>query len=321
MLRLLEPVRRHRIRFMAVLAALAAAGAGLVVVPQLASAAAPVPITISVGKAHMTQVTVPAQDSKYSAFVFKDAEFAVPFRTSAPLSTSTTTKVTLSIDSGKTKSIVLGTVDLAPNDQDSEIIAPSGLPTVANNVTLTISVKGSSVTPGTTTVDVVGTHVSSAVALTGIGAGGGPGVPCNPTSTPGDQTCGDLVFPEGATVPAQLLTQGLCTTDCKFSGGSVLQWLATLSGVDTTHPVTFIAKCDKSLCSGKGIKSYHVFAQTDIKDTGGNPVFPTESLPCSSKGVVDTGKDFCTDYVQSTRDGAGDVLLYVLFAADAKIIW
>jgi hypothetical protein len=81
------------------------------------------------------------------------------------------------------------------------------------------------------------------------------------------------------------------------------------------NPVVFVAKCDKSLCAGKGIKTYTLKVQTDLGTA------PIVSPPCAAKGVVDSGKDFCTDYVQSTRDGAGDVLLYVLFAADAKIIW
>jgi hypothetical protein len=317
MSRLLEPVRRRRIQFVAVLAAFVAAAAGLVVVPQLAAAAPPVSATITAGKAYMPDIPVPAASTKYSGFVVRDTAFVVPFTTDVPLSTSAATKVSLTVDSGRNKGLVLGTTDLEADATAGAITAASGLPTPANNITLTVSAKGSGIASGTTTVDVVSTHVSSTATLTGIGAGGGAGVPCAPTSTPGDQTCGDLLIPEGLPVPDQLLTQGLCTAACKYkSGGSVLQWLATLgAGVDREHPVVFVAKCDKSLCSGKGIKSYTVTAQTDIAHA------PKTSPACLSKGVVNPNEDFCTDYVQSTRDGAGDVLLVVLFAADAKIIW
>ncbi len=307
---LLEPVRRHRRRAVASLAVLAAAATGLVVAPQLASAAPPVAVVITAGPV-TSSVAVPATPDKYAPFVIKGVDFSVHFAISAALSSKTT--FALTVDSGPDKGLVLGTYDLPKNGLSGDIDAATGVPTAANNVSLKVSAKGT--TPGTTKVDVVSKFVTSTGGLTGIGAGGGVGVPCAPTSTPGDQTCGDLVIPAGITVPAQLLTQGLCTADCRFNGGSVLQWLATLPGVDNTHPVTFIAKCDKSLCAGKGVSSYSVKVQTNLA------LAPAVSQPCAAKGVVDAGKEFCTDYVQSKRDGAGDVLLVVLFAADAKIIW
>ena len=316
--RLIDPVRRHRDRIVAGLVVLLAGAAALVVVPPMASAAPPPTVVITAGRTSMTGVDVPADSAKYSPFVFKDAAFHVHF-TAAP-AFSTSTKLTLSVDSGPSKGLVLGTLTVGAGVAEGDIDAPGGLPAAANNVALKISANGKGVTPGTTTVDVVSTHVTTTGGLTGIGAGGDVGVPCAPTSAPGNQTCGDLVIPDGVSAPA-VLTQGLCTADCKFNGGSVLQWLATLPGVDNTNPITFIAKCDKSLCSGKGVSSYSVKVQTRLTDGNGNPIPPTTSSPCAAKGVVDAGKDFCTDYVQSKRDGAGDVLLYVLFAADAKIIW
>ena len=81
------------------------------------------------------------------------------------------------------------------------------------------------------------------------------------------------------------------------------------------NPFTFVAKCDKSLCAGKGIKSYKLRVSLDAG------VAPTTSPACTRKGVVNAGADFCTDYVQSTRDGAGDVLLHLLFIRDARIIF
>jgi len=310
-------VHRRRTLFIASLAALLAAATGLVVIPSLAAAAPAPTVVITAGRAAMPGVTVPVDSTKYAPFVFKNTAFAVDF-TATP-AFATPTKLTLSVDSGKSKGLVLGTVDVNAGDTGGHIDAPAGLSTAANNVSLKISAKGTGVTPGTTTVDVVDKYVTTTTGgLTGIGAGGGTGVPCTPSSTPGNQTCGDLLMPDG--VPA-VLTQGLCTTACSFTGGSVLQWLSTVPGIDNSHPVTFIAKCDKSLCAGKGVSSYSVKVQTSLTDGQGNPIPPVTSQPCAVKGVVDAGTDFCTDYVQSKRDGAGDVLLYVLFAADAKIIW
>jgi hypothetical protein len=321
---LTETVRRHRTRVVATLAVLAAAATGLVVVPQLASAAPPAPVVITAGAATVDDpsVTVPAA-GKYSPFVLKEIGFTVPFGTSATLSSTTT--FTLTVDSGPEKGLVLGTYDMPKGDQQGSIHTATGLTTAANNVSLKVSAKGT--TAGTTKVDVVDKFVTSTAGLTGIGAGGAVGTPCNPTSTVGEQTCGDLYMPDGASLSGHLLTQGLCDSDCNYANGSVLQWLADLKPHPEDpkyyhqNPITFIAKCDKSLCGKKGVSFYKVKVQTALKDANGKPTAPIESPACAAKGVVDEGKEFCTDYVQSKRDGAGDVLLTVLFAADAKIIW
>jgi hypothetical protein len=322
---LTNSIRRHRTRVVASLAVLAAAATGLVVVPQIASALPPPPVVITAGPVTVDPSSVPVPAAgKYAPFVIKDVGFSVHFATSAALSNTTT--FTLTVDSGPDNGLVLGTYDMPKGDQSGDIEAASGVPTAANNVSLKVTARGT--TAGTTRVDVVDKFVmgASTAALTGIGAGGGEGVPCNPTSTVGDQTCGDLYMPPGASVSGQLLTQGVCAgAGCKYATGSVLQWLADLNtapGFDFhQNPITFVAKCDKTLCSKKGVSSYSVKVQTKLTDSAGNPVPPVTSLPCAAKGVVDSGKDFCTDYVQSKRDGAGDVLLFVLFAADAKIIW
>ena len=313
---LTNSIRRHRTRVVAGLAVLAAAATGLVVVPQIASALPPPPVVITAGPVTVdSSVPVPAA-GKYAPFVIKNVGFSVHFATSAALSNTTT--FTLTVDSGPDKGLVLGTYDMPKGDQAGDIDAANGVPTAANNVSLKVTAKGT--TAGTTRADVVDKFVSTNTAgLTGVGAGGGVGVPCNPTSTVGDQTCGDLYMPAGASMSSQLLTQGLCGADCRYSTGSVLQWLADLNpdpGFDFhQNPITFVAKCDKTLCSKKGVSSYSVKVQTNVS------VAPIQSPPCAAKGVVDAGKEFCTDYVQSKRDGAGDVLLTVLFAADAKIIW
>jgi hypothetical protein len=313
MLHLPESARRYRSRMAAAVSLVLAGAAASLAAPQLAAAAPPVTVTITVTDVSMPSLPLPVAKSKVTPFVVQDVPVTVSFSTDQPLSGQTT--VSLTATSGPDQGLVLGSYDLPAGDQTG-VITGSALPTPANAVALEVSAKKRGVVPGVQRVDVLTTSVSSTSTLTGVGAGGGSGVPCEPNATLGEQTCGDLVLPSSeSSSPAQLLTQGLCTRDCKLADGSVLQWLATLHTISRTNPAVFVAKCDKSLCSGKGIKSYSVMAQTDPT------VAPRVSTACTVKGVVDQGKDFCTDYVQSTRDGAGDVLLVVLFAVDAKIIW
>jgi hypothetical protein len=41
-------------------------------------------------------------------------------------------------------------------------------------------------------------------------------------------------------------------------------------------------------------------------------------VPCTAKGQIQDGVAFCTDYVSSKRDNAGDLLLEVLFFHDLR---
>jgi hypothetical protein len=130
------------------------------------------------------------------------------------------------------------------------------------------------------------------------------------------QTCVELVAPRGVSSDAVFST-GECrsTTDCA-SSGDLLQVLADLSGrgYDNKHPATVIINCDKSLCGNSGVPSLTVQASLN----GGGPL--SAAPGCKKKGVIDAGLDLCVDYVQSTRDNAGDVHLYLLIARDARTI-
>ena len=42
------------------------------------------------------------------------------------------------------------------------------------------------------------------------------------------------------------------------------------------------------------------------------------SPPCDTKGVIQQGVDFCTDYQNSHRNNVGDLILDVLFFKDLK---
>jgi len=80
-------------------------------------------------------------------------------------------------------------------------------------------------------------------------------------------------------------------------------------------PALLIIRCSKKQCLGKGLNSYTL--KVSFSATG---PLNLVSAPCVSKGVAQdaSGNNFCTDYVQSHRDNAGDLLLYVLFTQDMR---
>ncbi|MGH3471643.1 MAG: hypothetical protein ACRDPG_06320 [Nocardioidaceae bacterium] len=146
--------------------------------------------------------------------------------------------------------------------------------------------------------------------LTSVGAGGGVGLSCSPTPT--DQVCGDLVLPNGSD-GQQLMTLGVCSgTDCP-TNNTYLWAMAGVSGYSNSSPATLILKCDKTLCTGGGINTYHPL----VSLVPNGPL--TQAPPCPSKGTVGAGQQVCVDYVQSRRDNAGDTLLYILFVNDPRV--
>lgn len=143
--------------------------------------------------------------------------------------------------------------------------------------------------------------------------------PCAPDITVGNRVCADLVLPTGVSSDV-LLTTGLCDTALTCgSNKDLVQVLADLTGVTRTTPAKLIVKCDKSACPGGGVPSYKVLFSV----SPGSSVPLSEAPACSSKGVVDQaymtpGGGYCVDYVQSKRDGAGDLHLFLLFTQDAR---
>jgi hypothetical protein len=315
------PVRRRN-RLIGLLAVVAVGVATLLAAP-IAEADKPVvtpAAVITIDRVSTPSISVPdSAGSAGLAYVVKNTAFDVHFTTSIPLSTSKSTTVLLTvITNSDTDTDTLSLEYDVPAGQNWGLFTSAVLPTAASGVTLKVAVdaRKTDVTPGTRSVDVLKTSVPAPQTsnLTGIGGGGDIGAACDPI--PADPVCGDLVLPTTNTVDTPLLLgQGCGDT------ASLASYLQVLFGVSAnaskTDPFTFIAKCDKSLCTGKGIKSYKLMVSLDAGDV------PTVSPACTVKGVVnsDPKVDFCTDYVQSTRDGAGDVLLYLLFIRDARIIF
>jgi hypothetical protein len=117
----------------------------------------------------------------------------------------------------------------------------------------------------------------------------------------GTGTCGDIGY-----------------TGCKVAQDSfVVELLANLTGAGytATEPATLILSCDKIYCGNGAIK-------TNVPNLSSLGNGPLPDVPaCAAKGVgpaPDSLVDACVDYVQSTRDNAGDTHLYVLFTRDLR---
>jgi hypothetical protein len=193
---------------------------------------------------------------------------------------------------------------------------------VENGVQVTVSVakangKISQVTPGTTaSFDVLKTVEIFPATEPSLGTGLGVGdAACTSDTT--ESECGVLVLPNGFSSQHGALSLGACTSDLGCTAGSqVVQFIADLgSAYSPTNPATLIIRCSKELCRGKGVSSYTL----KVSFSASGPL-DVVSAPCVSKGVAldAAGNTFCTDYVQSHRDNAGDVLLVLLFVHDFR---
>src|SRR5215471_6815274 len=190
---------------------------------------------------------------------------------------------------------------------------PVSYSAVDNAVTLTASApKNTKVTSGSTQpFDVLKTVLPLA-----------QGNPQFPTGVGvGDQNCGDgtdepecgiVVLPNDIQSSAGALTLGKCTPTLNCASGSqIVQFVADLgTRYSPTNPAELIFRCSKQLCrnTNNGIRSFTL----KVSQSATGPLDHV-SQPCISKGVADNGLNngdtFCTDYNQSHRDNAGDLIL------------
>jgi len=134
-------------------------------------------------------------------------------------------------------------------------------------------------------------------------------------------TCATLILPNGAVSTQTVLTEQDCafTFTCRAVGGVtslLVQGIADFGSLySRSAPATLIIGCDKTVCGNGGVKDFNVIAQLK------NDPAPQQAPACPSKGQIQpdpTTPGFCVDYVQSTRDNAGDLFLYLLFADDVR---
>jgi hypothetical protein len=150
--------------------------------------------------------------------------------------------------------------------------------------------------------------LDDATLRSGFGAGD-----CTAASTA--RVCGYVILPAGIDSSQAAVSNG--NNEAQFLAGLGSLYVAPNS------PATFVLRCDKTYCKGKGVSSYT--AQISLQADGAF----TASPACAVKGVLNTypplpsgledpRNHFCTDYVASHRDNAGDLLLEVLFDKDMR---
>ena len=235
---------------------------------------------------------------------------------------NTSTSLNLTTSGGHTAGTLSPTSVIMPAGVNSATFAVA-YSAVDNGVQVTVAVaktngKLSLVAPGTTlpldVLKVLENFSSSDPHLvTGLGVGNAD---CTAAST--ESECGTLVLSHGFSSPGGALSLGACTPDLGCTSGSeVVQFIANLgtSYGPPADPALLIIRCSKKQCLGKGLNSYTL--KVSFSATG---PLNLVSAPCVSKGVAQdaSGNNFCTDYVQSHRDNAGDALLYLLFTHDMR---
>jgi len=212
----------------------------------------------------------------------------------------------------------------APGGATSVTLTTS-LPKPANQVQVTVSaptLRGSkAVTPGNTSPDerfdvLAELRYQDSAAGAPFVAGIGGEADCT-SATRENPVCGTLLLPNGAQSSQVLLSRGLCDAayaDCGSTRGSVIQFLGNLDGLYTqTSPATMLVRCDKSLC-GKGAIAKVGLSYSLLGNATLGP-----APRCPAKNTIGAGQEVCVDYVQSTRDNAGDTLLHLLLTRDARI--
>lgn len=130
--------------------------------------------------------------------------------------------------------------------------------------------------------------------------------------------CGLVQLSAGATGGVGL-SLGACPVGQPCSSGAlVTQLIANLSDSSNTalysrtSPATMTIICDKSICGQAGVTKFTaLWAQLATDDLRPAPA-------CPSKGIIGPDQTYCTDYVSSTRDNAGDLHLVVLFLQDVR---
>jgi hypothetical protein len=315
--------RRRRV-FLILLSCLGLAVAGLLASPARAASPAPVLIKIDgVSSATTAPSGTPAGAVPYVLVkagddFFVDVSFWDADGQPASFNSDTTLNIT---SSAGALSPSTGT---APKGATTAHLTTS-LGAAANQVSLTVSVatkrnQSSGVTPGTSSAsqlfDVVSElRFDDSTANQDFAGGIGGDANCT-EATRQAPVCGIALLPNGANSQV-LLSLGKCDAayaGCGSNKGAVVQALADLSGLySNASPAAVLIKCDKSLCPGGSIKNYHLSFSLNGNDALGT------APACPAKATIGDGQGACVDYVQSTRDGSGDTLLYLLIAQDVRI--
>lgn len=207
----------------------------------------------------------------------------------------------------------LGTVTNIPSTAQSVTFQGVSIATAANGVTVSASAttgnKKSTNPVASDPFDVLVTFASTP-QNTPLSQIGGTSSTAGCLATPSDPVCADLLLPSGSDTSI-LMSLGVCGGLGKCLGADS-QALVGLSQYTKSSPATMIVKCDKTLCGGGGINKQKLAVEPS---TGGGFA---EAPACPAKNTIALDQWACVDYVQSTRDNAGDTFLYLLFTNDVR---
>lgn len=187
--------------------------------------------------------------------------------------------------------------------------------TYANSVTVTASLAGKKGISGTPSnaFDVLQTlKTDNAQPHVAFQDGSGPNN-CT-TVDAANPVCGELLLPNGSN-SGVLLSTGSCAGLGCNANGTVTQVITDLTSTplySPTSPATLVINCYRTICGQGGVNKYTALASLSAD----GPL--TAVPPCPAKGMLGAGQSFCTDYVQSNRMNADDLLLYVLFDQDFR---
>lgn len=276
---------------------------------------APVATEIVFDSISTPTITVPDTAGAPASYIVQDIAFDVALSFWGTDDTGADAQLPLSTNQDVTVTVtgpgLSATVEV-PAGETSASLTGLELPTPADGVTLSATASGhkadaSGISPA---FDVL-------IRFTDGRSVGGNQTAEGCEATQVDPICADLIAPDTGFGTGTLLALGVCSKGAGGTGclGSYVQALAGFTA-DVNDPATLIMKCDKSLCGGGAIHKVDL----DVQLLPGGPTVTAQ--PCASKGVAEpeTGGDsFCVDYVQSTRDNAGDTHLYLLFTVDAKV--
>jgi hypothetical protein len=312
--------RRLRWLLAAVLGTLVAALTP-VLAPTLAAAdPAPTATAMDISSLSTPSITVPQTAGTPAYYIVRDIDFRLEVAftdgapTPAPLPLSYTKDVTIGLQvlAGPNAGTVWKTT--VPAGQTSAVFEQH-FTTAGNGAVVQVTNLARRprdlITSETVGFDVLKSSAPALATsdLTGIGGGGGTGTACTPTRQ--EPVCADLLLPDGVATGDGLLSLGICDTLDACTGQSVQVLIGLVQ--DRSNPATLVMKCDKSQCRGGGIGGYTL----NVTLVPGTPALSAPS--CPAKGTVGADQSFCIDYVQSTRDNAGDTHLYLLFVEDAKV--
>ena len=142
------------------------------------------------------------------------------------------------------------------------------------------------------------------------------------TTTTPETNCGIAMLPLSFASDRAALSTGATADQCAGSpckaGSTVVQFIAALEGYTAQAPATLIFRCDKTQCGNGGVnkfKVYYTYLSSGPLDT----VAPACLLKGQANVDPATGEPVaCVDYVNSSRDNAGDTLLYFNFTHDVR---